>query len=130
MQQEKFDIWAICELFGHNKIAGRVTEQSIGGSSLVRVDVPETEKIPGFTRFLNVSAIYAINPVTEEVARGYAERIQSKPIDAFDAREVLRRIDAAKQLAVAPGKENDSYYRGEPAPDEAVNDMNNDLDLE
>lgn len=98
MQTEKFEIWAIVELFGHQKMTGKVTEQTIGGATMVRVDVPDTTAVPGFTRFLNVSAIYAINPVTEEVARGYAERIQAQPIQAWDAREVLNRIDQAKKL--------------------------------
>lgn len=95
---EKFETWAIVELFGHNKIAGKVSEQTIGGSSLIRIDVPDTEASPSFTRLLNVSAIYAINPVTEEVATGYASRLQSKPIEAWDAREVLKRIDEMKKL--------------------------------
>jgi len=95
---DKFETWAIVELFGHNKIAGKVSEQTIGGSSMVRVDVPDTEASPKFTRLLNVSAIYAINPVTEEVAVGYAGRLQSKSIEAWDAREVLKRIDDMKNL--------------------------------
>jgi hypothetical protein len=100
--QEKFETWAIVELFGHNKIAGKVSEQTIGGSSLIRIDVPDTEASPAFTRLLNVSAIYAINPVTEEVAVGYAGRLSSKPIDTWDAREVLKRIDDMKKLNAAP----------------------------
>lgn len=99
--QEKFEVWAIVELFGHNKIAGKVSEQTIGGSSMVRVDVPATEAAPAFTRLLNVSAIYAINPVTEEVAVGCAGRFQSRPIETWDAREVLRRIDEQKKLMPA-----------------------------
>jgi len=95
---EKFETWAIVELFGHNKIAGKVSEQTIGGSSMVRVDVPDTEAAPAFTRLLNVSAIYAINPVKEDVATAYAGRLQSKPIEAWDAREVLKRIDEMKKL--------------------------------
>ena len=106
---EKFEAWALLELFGHNRIAGKVTEQTIGGGSFVRVDVPETTESKPFTRLLNPSAIYAINPVTEEVARGLAESIRSKPIEAWDARDVISRIEAlkaAKQIAPAS---NESY---------------------
>jgi len=95
---EKFEVFAIVELFGHNKIAGKVTEQVIGGASFVRVDVPSTEASPSFTRLLHPNAIYAINPVTEEVSTGYASRIQVKPIETWDAREVLKRIDEMKKL--------------------------------
>jgi len=98
MQDNKFEAWAIIELFGHNKIAGKVTETTIGGGSFVRVDVPNTSTSPSFTRLLNPSAIYAINPVTEDVAKGYADRLNTKPIEAWDAREVLKRIDEAKKL--------------------------------
>lgn len=101
MQDQKFEVWAIVELFGHQKMAGHVSEQTIGGQTMVRIETPDTGEIPAFTRLLNVSAIYAINPVTEEVARGYAKRIQAQPINVWDAREVLKRIDAAKQIASA-----------------------------
>lgn len=93
---EKFEAWALLELFGHNRIAGKVTEQTIGGGSFVRVDVPETSESKTFTRLLNPSAIYAINPVTEEVARGLAESIKSKPIQLWDARDIFDRLEALK----------------------------------
>ncbi len=109
--ENKFEAWAIIELFGHNRMAGKVTEQTIGGASFVRVDVPDTAQSPSFTRMLNPSSIYAINPVTEEVARGYAERLDTKPIESWDARAVIKKIDEMKKLATAntrdDGTEND-----------------------
>lgn len=44
---EKFEQWAIVDLFGHTRIAGKVSEQVIGGCSFVRVDVPERGDGPG-----------------------------------------------------------------------------------
>lgn len=99
MQEAKFELHAVVELFGHQKMAGKVSEQTIGGSSLIRIDVPNTDQQPAFTRFLNISAIYAINPVTEEVATATANSINSKPINVWDAREILRRADEQKKLA-------------------------------
>lgn len=101
MEQPKFEAWAILELFGHNRIAGKVTEATIAGGAFIRVDVPDTKESPAFTRFLGPSSIYAINPVTEEVARGVAEAIKAKPIDAWDAREVIKRIDEQRKLEPA-----------------------------
>lgn len=108
---ENIEIYAIVELFGHQRMAGKVSEQNIAGANMVRIDVPETKTAPAFTRFLNPSAIYAINPVTKEVADGMAEQIQVKPIDMWDAREVLSRIDKQKQLNVA--QEKNPEYIGE-----------------
>lgn len=78
-----FDTWAIVELFGHSKIAGRVTEQQIAGSTFLRVDVPDREGQPGFTRFYGANAIYALTPVDEEIARRAAEAISPKPVTVW-----------------------------------------------
>lgn len=93
---EKFELNAVVELFGHTKMAGKVTEQSIGVATFVRVDVPETSQQPKFTRLLNPSAIYAINPVTEEVMLQMAEMITSKPIDSWDIRTMQNKLLALK----------------------------------
>ena len=34
-----FDEWAILELMGHRRLAGKVTEQEIGGANMIRIDV-------------------------------------------------------------------------------------------
>lgn len=94
--EEKVEMYAIVELFGHQKMAGLCTEQSIAGTNFLRVDVPETKTQPGFTRLLNHQAIYAINPVTKDVADVMAEQIAAKPITAWDIRAVNKK---AKQLA-------------------------------
>lgn len=71
--ESKFETWAIVELLGHQKIAGHISEQPLAGTNMLRVDVPETDKNPAFTRFIGGSAIYAINPCTEEIAKWTAE---------------------------------------------------------
>ncbi len=96
METEKLELFAIVELFGHNRMAGKLTEQTVGSSSFARIDVPATSKSPSFTRIVNPSAIYAINPVTEEVMLAMAERISVSPIEAWDYREVEKRLLALK----------------------------------
>ena len=39
--QPGLDTWAIVELFGHQKVAGRLTTQTLGSACLLRLDVPE-----------------------------------------------------------------------------------------
>jgi hypothetical protein len=50
MTTEKFEQWCIIGLFGHQKLAGLVTEKNIGGAAFLQVDVPETKHSPSFTR--------------------------------------------------------------------------------
>jgi hypothetical protein len=88
---EKFESWAIVELFGHNKIAGKCSEQNIAGANMLRIDVPETDENSAFTRLLGHAAIYAINPVTEEVATHWAKMLKCAPINVWDVREFMKK---------------------------------------
>ena len=102
-ETEKFETWAIIELFGHNQIAGKCTEQNIAGSNMLRVDVPETVTNPAFTRFLGNGAIYAINPVTEEIAKHWAESLNVTPVQEWD----IRRYMEKNKLALNSADDND-----------------------
>jgi hypothetical protein len=83
-------------------MAGRVTEQRIGGTSFVRVDAPAVADRPAFTKILGASAI---NPVTEETARAAAQAFRHVPISEFE-------IPALRQGAL-------SLEEGDPeAPDD------------
>lgn len=84
METEKFDLWCMVELFGHQRIAGKCTEQNIAGTNMLRVDIPATKNQPQFTRFLSSGAIYSINPVTEEVAKQIAENLQVAPVSVWE----------------------------------------------
>lgn len=102
---EKFEQWAIVELFGHQRIAGLVTEQQIGGCNFVRVDVPPVDGNSGFTRCLGNGAIYALNFVTEDVARAAAARFKCVPVTPFDLPELRQnklRFDGADELEEEP----------------------------
>lgn len=77
---QPLDTWAIVELFGHKKLAGKVSEHTIGAAALVRVDVPETEQSGVFTKpytkLVGTGSIYCITPCTEDVARRAAQQIE------------------------------------------------------
>jgi hypothetical protein len=77
---------AIVELFGHNKVAGLVTEQQIGGASFIRVDIPATDRFEAFTKFYHPNAIYAITPTDEETARRAAHHIDQAPVRNWELR--------------------------------------------
>lgn len=80
---EAFEQFAIVELFGHNVIAGKVSEQVIGGQGFVRVDVPATQEGEGFTKFFGPGAIYAITPCDESTVQSAVNGLRQKPIDVW-----------------------------------------------
>jgi hypothetical protein len=87
---EKFETWAIVELFGHNKIAGKVSEQVIAGQGYIRVDVPELEGSPAFTKMFGTGAIYSITPVDEEIARQVARYLRIEPVHIYSLPEIIQ----------------------------------------
>lgn len=104
---KSLDLFCIVELFGHQKIAGRCTEQNIAGTNMLRVDVPAVEGMPGFTRLFGSAAIYAINPVDEETCNYFAKQLQVKPIQAWDIREIIKTHNEKMLTGGAPESEND-----------------------
>jgi len=100
MSETSFDNYCIVELFGHQKIAGRVTEQVIGGQSFVRVDVPQINGQPAFTRMFGSGAIYSITPVSEEIATQAASSIFVQPVTVYTA-------PASRQIETGDDEDDD-----------------------
>ena len=75
--------WAIVELFGHQQIAGLVSEQVVAGASFVRVDVPGGDGREPYTKFYGAGAIYAITPTTEEIATVAARALDVRPVSPW-----------------------------------------------
>lgn len=94
-EKQTFEQWAIIEIFGHQRIAGRVTEQTIGGCSFVRVDVPAVGKEQAFTKLFGQGAIYAITFTDEAAATLAAGAIQARPIDTWELQRAMKALPAA-----------------------------------
>lgn len=78
-----FEQWAVVEVMGHSVFAGKVTEQVVGGSTFIRVDVPAVDGAPEFYKLLGASSIFAITPCSEERARLAAQRIFASPLPVW-----------------------------------------------
>lgn len=79
-EDASFSGWAIVELMGHRKLAGHVSEVTIAGAAMLRLDVPSD---PPVTQFYGGSAIYCITPTTEELARKVAAASRPTPVHAY-----------------------------------------------
>jgi hypothetical protein len=103
----KFEEWAVLELFGHQRLAGMVTEIQLGGASFDRVDEPGDSGWK-LTKMYNPSAIYSITPVTEETARMVAKSVSGEPITRWDVADMVR--EAKKTLRPAAEETEDIPY--------------------
>jgi hypothetical protein len=93
-EQQRFDEWAILELMGHRRLAGKVSEAQIGGSGFIRIDVPGKEGWKS-SQFYSPAAVYCITPTTELVAREVASFSSMEPIHAWEFnRGQLRGVGA------------------------------------
>jgi len=79
-----YEGWAIVELFGHVRLAGKISEADQYGVKMLRVDVPEVDGRPAFTTFKGGSALYAVTPTTEEIALHVIRQSRPAPISPYD----------------------------------------------
>jgi hypothetical protein len=105
-QEQPPALYAIVELFGHQRVAGRITQQTFGGASFVRVDVPEIEvteygysnagervatqrTIQAHTRSFGGGAIYAINWCDMTTAAIAARSIKHEPLSPYSVKSAI-----------------------------------------
>lgn len=77
---DKEELWAIVEVMGHAKYAGRVSEYTGLGVPLVRVEVPAVGQSPAFEKLLGASAIFRVTPCTKEAAEIAAAQFRVEPL--------------------------------------------------
>lgn len=87
-QAQHFEAWGIVALFGHKQIAGRISEQTIGGETFIRVDVPTGETY--HTQLFGKGAIYSMSLTDEAIAREFAKRSSVRPVSAYDVPQLLK----------------------------------------
>lgn len=113
--------WAILEIMGHERLAGRLTETTIAGVPMLRVEVPATEKLPGFTRMLSGASIFSLTPVPEAVATAVAANLQKTAVSGIPAYGFSfgQQLQMAQALGLPAPKEPKPYDGGyDPADDE------------
>lgn len=113
----------VVELFGHQKIAGYVSEHNVAGAPFIRVDVPETESTPGFSRMFHPNAIYCFNPCDVETMIAMVDRLEVRPIEPFEIRKMVAKISAQQLI-----DESDPYgiYDAQSKAESEVNTLDKD----
>jgi hypothetical protein len=85
-----FEEWAILELMGHRRLAGKITEATIGGGAFIRIDMPMKDGKTS-TQFYSPGSVYCITPTTEEIARLVALASQPEPVSRWEFPQIEQR---------------------------------------
>ena len=92
-QRESFGEWVLLELMGHRRLAGYLTEQELAGQGFLRLEIPgetrydakgEEHGSGGATQYYSPSAVYAIHPIAEDLARQLATKMRPEPVTRWD----------------------------------------------
>ena len=69
------------EIMGHRRIAGRVTEETIAGAIMLRVDIPgpNAGDPAKATQYYGGASLFCMTPTTEELARKEANPPKWEP---------------------------------------------------
>lgn len=72
--------WAIVELMGRVKIAGKVSEATIAGATMLRIDYAVGNR--NVTRYFSAGSIYSITPVERVVVERFVNH--SEPVALYE----------------------------------------------
>lgn len=101
IETKSFEGWAIVELMGHVRLAGRVLPAPMFGTELLRIDIPDRQGADYTTQFVSGSSLYRLTPCSEEVARAVARDNEVIPVSPWE----LRRLEPPKQAMELPSDE-------------------------
>ncbi len=84
MEKEITEQFAVVEMMGHRKIAGRIMQSELAPGALIRVDVFGANGEIERTEHVGSSAIYDITICSEQTAKAAAIAHNPQPSFAFD----------------------------------------------
>ena len=84
MESPEYEGWAIVELLGHRRRAGKVRECTIAGTAMLAIAIPREGEAP-ITQYYSGAAVYGITPCTEEMATAVAYSLHwTTPVPVYD----------------------------------------------
>lgn len=89
-----FDQWAIVELMGHRRLAGRVREVQLAGHGYLRLDIPAAGDDAARTQYISPGSVYALHPTSEPTARAAAAQWRPEPVHRWELPGLAQPVDA------------------------------------
>jgi hypothetical protein len=106
------ECWAVVEIMGHIKTAGKASEETHFGVPLLRVDVQAsaTDKGAFRTQYYGGGSIFAFHPTDEDTARAAAASFSSVPLYETTIEQLVERQRQRAVGGKTRGLSHDSDY--------------------
>ena len=112
----EYEGWAIVELFGYRRRAGKVRECTIAGTTMLAIAIPREGEAP-ITQYYSGAAVYGITPCTEETATAVAYSLQwTTPVPVYDCLAEHTATEADNTGEDEEGCDSNEYREDEPIP--------------
>lgn len=72
--------WVLLELMGHRQRVGQAREEQVAGGMMLRIDVPTADSDITVTEYYGNSSIYALRPISEDVAKDHYTHTDPRPV--------------------------------------------------
>lgn len=72
--------WVLLELMGHRQRIGMAREEYVGSGKMIRIDIPAGDDGDTVTEFYGTSAVYALRPISEEIAKDHWAAKDPRPV--------------------------------------------------
>lgn len=107
--------WAIVELMGHQKLAGRISEAPFGGATFIRIDVPAIHReglppIQAYSVLHGPGSIYRITFVDQPTAELAASQIRGQPYTEWELKRALVSLPAGHPADAFNEEDEDVPY--------------------
>ena len=94
-EDDRFASWAILELMGHRRLTGHVSEETIAGKPMIRLDIflkiEDFPNSPHGTQFYAPDAVYCISPTTPDLACFLASKTDESPVRPYELQDFHAR---------------------------------------
>jgi hypothetical protein len=112
-EQESWDGWAIVEMMGHKRAAGRIRETTLAGAQMLRLDVPGEGDAFEPPQLIAPAALYRVTMCTEAEARKEATWMRPR---SFAALPVSGSLEEALELEEQEGDGEEDIPFDQQAP--------------
>lgn len=72
--------WVLLELMGHRQRVGMAREEYVGSGKMIRIDIPTGDGDDTVSEFYGTNAVYALRPISEEIARDHWAAGDPRPV--------------------------------------------------